>query len=163
MKRNIILTPALLIVALVMTACTDLTHEEKKYRELISDICLEWGADKQAVDNYMKGKELKYEGDSVMDYFLSDKNQVVVYQFDDGKLCYSMLRVKGSTELSMRDVLKGWDYLGSELYFDEGTMITSMVDIYIKREKDMLVTTYTIQDNGVEYRILGFASLKDLW
>ena len=51
----------------------------------------------------------------------------------------------------------------SELYFDEGTMITSMVDIYIKREKDMLVTTYTIQDNGVEYRILGFASLKDLW
>ena len=163
MKKNIILKASLLIAILAMTACSKPSLEEKKYRELISDVCLEWGADKQAVANHMKGKELKYEGDSVMDYFLSDKNQVVVYQFDDGKLCYSMLRVKGSTELSMQDVLKGWDYLGSELYFDEGTMITSMVDIYIKREKDMLVTTYTIQDNGVEYRILGFASLKDLW
>lgn len=137
-----------------------LSNEEKAYVSAISNICMEWGADKQKVADYMKNYELKYDGGSVMDYFISDKDHVVIYDFDKKGLYRSVLRVRGKAEVSVESILKGWKYEGSSLEMDEGTLITSMVDIYLKN--DMLATTYTIEYKGESYRIIGFASTKDI-
>lgn len=161
MKRSILLLTAGIFLAM---GCSDnkMSKDEKDYANAISDICMEWGADKQRVADYMKDNELKYDGDSVMDYFLSDEDHVVIYNFNDDGLSASVLKVRANTDISMDTVLDGWKYIGSSLEFDEGTNITSMVDIYVKRDKELMATTYTIEHDKVAYRILGFASTKDI-
>lgn len=157
MKRIIILFLAGFFACL---ACTrDKLSQELAYAGAISRICMDWGADKQKVADYMKDYELKYEGSSVMDYFLSDEDKVVIYNFDDNGLCGSVLRVCNAADVSLDSVLDGWEYLGSSLEMDAGTIITSMVDIYVKKDKNMLATTYTVEHDGETYRIFGFASM----
>lgn len=71
-----------------------------------------------------------------------------------------MLRVRGDADVSVKSILKEWKYEGSSLEMDAGTMITSMVDIYLKNST--LATIYTIEYKGETYRIIGFASVKGL-
>ena len=159
MKKGLIF---LLTCILTAVACSDdkLSADEEAYVNAISEICMEWGADKQTVASYMKDNELKYEGNSVMDYFLANKDHVVIYSFDDNGLCGSVLRSRGNTDISLKAILGSWKYIGSVLEMDAGTMITSMVDIYIKN--NMLATTYTIEHKGESYRITGFAPTKSM-
>lgn len=160
MKRNIV---CLIIGALIASACGDrLSVEEETYVDAISRICMEWGADKQAVANYMKDTELKYESSSAMDYFLSDEDHVVIYTFKEGELASSVLRVRGKDDVSVNSILGGWEYLGSSLEDDEGTLITSMVDMYVKEDKELIATTYTIEHKNITYRIIGFSTTKGL-
>lgn len=160
MKRNIIF---LIMGILIASSCGGgLSVEEEAYVDSISKICMEWGADKQTVANYMKDSELKYDGSSAMDYFLSDEDHVVIYNFKNDELVSSILRVCGRDDVSINAILGGWEYLGSSLEDDAGTLITSMVDIYVKKEKEMIATTYTIEYKDVSYRIIGFASTTGL-
>lgn len=159
MKKGLIF---LLTYILTAVACSDdkLSADEEAYVNAISEICMEWGADKQTVASYMKDNELKYEGNSVIDFFLTNKDYVVVYSFDNKGLCSSVLRASINADVSLNAILEGWKYLGSSLEMDEGTMITSMVDIYIKN--DILATTYTIKHKRESYRIIGFAPTKSM-
>jgi hypothetical protein len=110
----------------------------------------------------MEDVELKYESSSAMDYFLSDEDHIVIYNFKKGGLASSVLRVRGKDDVSVNSILGGWEYLGSSLEFDAGTLITSMVDIYVKKDKDLLATTYTIEHRNITYRIIGFSTTKGL-
>ncbi len=160
MKRNIVF---LIIGVLIASACGDrLSVEEEAYVDAISKICMEWGADKQAVANYMEDVELKYESSSAMDYFLSDEDHIVIYNFKKGGLASSVLRVRGKDDVSVNSILGGWEYLGSSLEDDEGTLITSMVDMYVKEDKELIATTYTIEHKNITYRIIGFSTTKGL-
>ena len=91
---------------------------------------------------------------------MTNKDYVVVYSFDNKGLCSSVLRASVNADVSLNAILEGWKYLGSSLEMDEGTMITSMVDIYIKN--DILATTYTIEHKRESYRIIGFAPTKSI-
>ena len=160
MKRSVILLIAGVLACSGCGSGDKLSAEEQEYVSAISNICMEWGADKQTVADRMKDCELKYDGGSIMDYFVSDKDHVVVYDFDENGLSRSVLRVRGDADVSVKSILKEWKYEGSSLEMDAGTMITSMVDIYLKNST--LATTYTIEYKGETYRIIGFASVKGL-
>lgn len=146
-----------ILTASVLFSCSKISQETEAYKEAMSQVCMDWGADKQTVSDFMGESELKFDGRSEVDYFLENRKYIVTYKFEDGELCNSVLIAANNGSLSVDKLFKQYQYVG-DIW---NSYITSLAMIYVNPDKNIFATTYTTEHEGASYRIVGFSQLNN--
>lgn len=143
-----------IVVSLV--SCRKTGLETEAYMDAVSQVNVDWGADRQAVYDFMDGCELKGEGRDYMDFYLPDHDYVVTYIFDDDKLFASALIVPDYLSVSFSQVFKKHVYVGMTVIFNPDV---NHADLYADKRRNLMLASYKEDSGGESYRVLAFSPL----
>ena len=110
-----------------LVSCGD---DEPETSPLFKEPCLQWGANKSTVKNFMKDFSLAYEEDDGLSYHGKYKEESTIYYFEDGELSVStvaLLTSKVSYNELMAFLKEKYDFIKHDNEND--------VDLFMTKDK----------------------------
>ena len=141
------------ITVLVFVGCEnyDIEGKNPNNKPLIVHISSNWGASKDDIKAEMEGYILKKEDENFLYYYKDKWDQIVSYEFYDGKLCTTVLMIKNDriSELGMLDFITE--------YIEIGKVDNSV--LYYNEDNNAIATYSQNMINASTYLTIGFTRL----
>lgn len=141
------------ILFCTITSCSD-DHKDSDSdpKGTYSKPCLDWGAEKNIVSNYMNGFNLTDEETDYLYYAGKKTENIISYQFKDGKLCTAALTIpSSSTSLSaLNSTFSAYISLGE----------INSAQVYVNETKNIVATISTVVKGGTSYYAIGWRQLN---
>ncbi len=146
--KNTMMFVFIMMISVMCTSCDRDMFEDQNttaIKNMLEDVCTEWGAQEAEVSAAMRKYELADMADDFVKYYDSDSGCMISYLFNENGLCASSVIINDGAEVSTEKLFSKYDRIG---HLDGE-------EIYCLRQENIFLTTYTVTKDDSTKRIIG--------
>ena len=125
-------------------------HNITVIKNVLNDICVEWGTDTFDVSERMDGYDLMEMTEDFMMFHDKETGCVISYLFDEDGLSASSAVIDEDSGITPDRLLSDYDYVGQ----------LSGKDVYCLKQKNLFVTSYSVNDEEELKLVVGMTRFQ---